>query len=154
MNGRKYEKKNIQEQLFNRILINIVIAIAAYIFLYILYAKFYMGPAIMFGIIFLIAAIIGYILSSKKKMGFNVKNYAHMFLAFSISMFFTRSSVIVGRIVGINKFTEMVNSSKLFRIFVNSRYEVIALTWLGAIYLTGMLVYNCIKLRQADKKNR
>ena len=76
------KKKKTQDQLLNRILINIGIAVIAYILLYILYAKFYLAPAIPIGIAFIVIAIAGYILSGLKVV--NVKNYAHMFLAFGL----------------------------------------------------------------------
>ena len=56
------KKRTTQEQIFNRILINIGIAVPAYITLYVIYTKFYLVPAIPMGILFLVIAAAGYIL--------------------------------------------------------------------------------------------
>ena len=148
-------KIKTQEQLFNRILINIGIAVAAYIFLYVLYARFYMMPALKFSVIFFIFAIIGYILSSKKVGKKEFKNYSHMFLAFGFGMLFTNLSKIFANLMGMDKFMELINSSTLFRILVNSRYEVIIISWLGALYLVAMVVYNTVLInRLSDTKKK
>ena len=143
------KKKKTQDQLLNRILINIGIAVIAYILLYILYAKFYLAPAIPIGIAFIVIAIAGYILSGLKVI--NVKNYAHMFLAFGLCLLFTRLSVFAGTILGIEKFIELINTSKLFKVLMNSRYEVIFITWLGVAYLAVMLIYNTIRICRTGK---
>ena len=145
-------KKKNQEQLLNRILINIGIAILAYIFLYILYAKFYMMPSLIFAGVFFVLAVIGYILSAKKIA--DVKNYAHMFLGFTFCMLFTSLSRIVGYILGIQKFIELINSYYFFKILVNTRYEVILISWLGGIYLAGMIIYNSILIYKAGNKRK
>ena len=146
------KKKKTQDQLLNRILINIGIAVIAYILLYILYAKFYLAPAIPIGIAFIVIAIAGYILSGLKVI--NVKNYAHMFLAFGLCLLFTRLSVFAGTILGIEKFIELINTSKLFKVLMNSRYEVIFITWLGVAYLAVMLIYNTIRICRTGKKSK
>lgn len=145
-------KKKTQEQLFNRILINIGIAVIAYILLYILYAKFYLVPAIPIGIAFIVIAVIGYIVSGLKLI--RVKNYAHMFLAFGLCLLFTRMSVFVGTVLGMEKFIELINTSGLFKMIMNSRYEVIFITWLGAAYLAVMLIYNTVMISRAGKKSK
>ena len=146
------QKKKTQEQLFNRILINIGIAVIAYILLYILYAKFYLAPAIPIGIAFIVIAVIGYIVSGLKLI--KVKNYAHMFLAFGLCLLFTRLSVFAGTVLGMEKFIELINTSGLFKMIRNSRYEVIFITWLGAAYLAVMLIYNTVMISRAGKKSK
>lgn len=143
-------KKKTQEQLLNRILINIGIAVLAYIFLYVIYAKFYLAPAIGFGIAFIVIAAAGYILSWKKIL--KVKNYAHMFLAFGIGLLFTRLSLFAGSVLGIERFIDLINKSKFFKMAMNSRYEVIFLSWVGGAYLVGMLIYNMVLINRAGKK--
>ncbi len=145
-------KKKNQEQLFNRILINIGIGILAYIFLYIMYAKFYMMPSLVFAAIFFVLAIVGYVLSAKKIA--NVKNYAHMFIGFTLCMLFTSLSRIFGYILGLQKFIELINSYYFFKILVNTRYEVILISWLGAIYLVGMVIYNSVLIYKAGNKRK
>lgn len=146
------KKNKTQEQIFNRILINIGIAVVAYIMLYIIYAKFYLAPAIPLGIAFIIIAIAGYI-AAKVKFP-KIKNYAHMFLAFGLCLLFTRLSVFVGSVLGVEKFIELINASKLFKIIMNSRYEVIFITWLGVAYLIGMFTYNTICINRMGKNNK
>ncbi|MDY3928335.1 MAG: hypothetical protein SOZ34_03120 [Clostridia bacterium] len=145
-------KKKNQEQLLNRILINIGIGILAYIFLYIMYAKFYMMPSLIFAAVFFILAVAGYILSAKKIA--DVKNYAHMFIAFTLCMLFTSLSRIFGTVLGIEKFMELINSSYFFKMLVNSRYEVMLVSWLGGIYLVGMIIYNSVLIYKAGNKRK
>lgn len=145
-------KKKTQEQLFNRILINIGIAILAYIFLYVIYTKFYLAPAIGFGIAFIVIAAAGYIVSWKKIL--NVKNYSHMFLAFGICLLFTRLSVFAGSVLGIERFIELINTSTFFKMAMNSRYEVMFISWLGGVYLVGMLIYNTVLISRSGKKRK
>ena len=142
--------KKTQEQLLNRILINIGIAVLAYICLYVLYAKFYLTPAIPIATAFIVIAIIGYVVSAAKIL--KVVNYAHMFLAFGFALLFTRLSIFTVNIIGIEKFMALHNSSAFFRILMNSQKEVTLLTWLGAVYLVGMLIYNTILINKAGKK--
>ena len=144
--------KKTQEQLFNRILINIGIAIAAYIFLYVIYAKYYLSPAIPSAICCFILAAAGYVLSAAKVI--KVRNYAHMFLAFGLALMFTRLSVLVGNAVGIERFMAIKNSSRFMNILFNSRYDVILITWLGIIYLVLMLIYNSVLISRAGKKKK
>lgn len=145
-------KKKNQEQLLNRILINIGIGILAYIFLYVMYAKFYMMPSLIFAAVFFILAVAGYILSAKKIA--DVKNYAHMFIAFTLCMLFTSLSRIFGTVLGIEKFMELINSSYFFKMLVNSRYEVMLVSWLGGIYLVGMIIYNSVLIYKAGNKRK
>ena len=144
------KKRTTQEQIFNRILINIGIAIVAYITLYVIYTKFYLVPAIPIGIVFLILSAVGYILSAKKIV--RAVNYAHMFLAFALCLFFTRLSVFVGTAVGMTRFIEIIKSSEVMAKLMNSRYEVILISWLGAIYLLIMLIYNSVLIYKIGRK--
>lgn len=146
------KKGKTQEQLFNRILINIGIAILAYILLYILYAKFYMMPALLVAVIFFVLAVAGYIISTLKVTKCNVKNYAHMFLAFGICLLFTNLSRILGSIMGMEAFMNLHETSRLFKMLVNGRYEVIIISWLGAFYLLVMLIYNTVLINKAGNK--
>lgn len=146
--------KKTQEQLLNRILTNIAIAILAYIFLYVIYVRFYLSPAIPLGIAFILISVAGYILSYTKCLKKDPKNYAHMFLAFGLALLFTRLSVITGKILGINKFIQLINSSDLIKMLMNSEKEVTIISWLGAIYLVFMFIYNTVLIQRANKKNR
>lgn len=146
------KKRTTQEQIFNRILINIGIAVAAYITLYVIYTKFYLVPAIPMGTVFLLISAAVYILSAKKRI--RAVNYAHMFLAFALCLFFTRLSVFAGTIMGMRNFVELIKSSAFFAKLMNSRYEVILISWLGAAYLAAMLIYNAILIFKIGKKNR
>lgn len=144
------KEKKSQEQLLNRILINIGVAVIAFIFLYVLYAKYYMMPSGIFAVVFLVLAVAGYIMSATKVI--KVKNYAHMFLAFSLCMVFTNLSKICGAFMGMETFMKLINTSNIFKILVNTRYEVIILTWLGVLYLIGMLIYNTVLINKAGRK--
>ncbi len=140
-----------QEQLYNRIMINFGIGILAYGLLYFLYQKMYMKNSITFAIagLFALVAIIFYILSSKKPL----RNYAHMFSAFSLSLLFTRLSVLVSTIVGLEKFLELQNLY-WFKKIMQTRTEVTILVILGALYLVGMLIYNIILMHKVGKERK
>ena len=122
----------------------------AYIFLYVIYAKFYLAHAITFAIAFFVLAIVFYIISAVKVK--KLRNYAHMFVAFGLCLLFTRLSVILGSILGFQRFIQLIDSSKFFEMLVNSRYDVIFITWLGIAYLVGMLIYNTVLIGKTGKK--
>ena len=138
-----------QEQLYNRILINFGVAILGYILLYFLYQKMYMRNVITFTFagIFLVAGIVCYALSKKKPL----KNYGHMFIAFCIALLFTRLSVLVLTFFGWDTFSKMQEVYFLKKL-MQTRWEVIIVSWAGAVYLVGMLIYNGILMAKAGKK--
>lgn len=138
-----------QEQLYNRILINFGVAILGYILLYFLYQKMYMRNVITFTFagIFLVAGIVCYALSKKKPL----KNYGHMFIAFCVALLFTRLSVLVVTFLGWDTFSKMQEVYFLKKL-MQTRWEVIIVSWAGAVYLVGMLIYNGILMAKAGKK--
>lgn len=138
-----------QEQLYNRILINFGVAILGYILLYFLYQKMYMRNVITFTFagIFLVAGIVCYALSKKKPL----KNYGHMFIAFCVALLFTRLSVLVVTFLGWDTFSKMQEVYFLKKL-MQTRWEVIIVSWTGAVYLVGMLIYNGILMAKAGKK--
>jgi len=143
-----------QEQLYNRVLLNFGIAVLAYGLLHLLYQRLYMKNWITFTLagIFIAAAIVCYVFSKKKP----TKNYGHMFLAFGIALLFTRLSVIVGSIIGMDNFIKL-QEIYLIKKILQTRWEVIVVVWAGVLYLAGMLIYNGIlmyKVGKEEKKNR
>ena len=137
-----------QEDLYNRILINFGIAILAYSGLYFIYENLYMNNTVTFSLaaVFAVIAIVFYSLSGKKPL----KNYAHMFTAFAIALLFTRLSVITVSILGFEKFFSM-QEMYWFKKLMQTRWEVIFVAALGAIYLVGMLIYNIILIKRTSK---
>lgn len=138
-----------QEQLYNRILINYGIAILGYILLYVLYNKMYMKNTITFAVaaLFLIGAIVCYALSKKKPL----KNYGHMFTAFFLALMFTRLSVLVVTFFGWNTFEKM-QSVYFLKKLMQTRWEVIIISWAGGLYLLGMTIYNGILMTKTKSK--
>ena len=143
-----FNNKKTEEQLLNRILINFVIALISYIVLYIMYARFYMMNSMIFGFVFLGLSILGYILNATKILKFSVINYAHMFLAYSFAMFFANLSRIFGTMFGMQKLLMLTDSSQFFKMLFNGRIEVIIISWLGAVYLIAMLIYNTVLINR------
>ena len=113
-----------------------------------------MQPAMMFGWIFLAIAIVGYVLHFVKIVKVKIINYAHMFLAFSLAMFFTSLSKIASTLMGLDGFIKLINSSEIIKKLMNSQNEVFIVSALGAVYLVGMLIYNSILIHKAGKKNK
>ncbi len=138
-----------EEQLYNRILINFGIGVLAYGFLYYLYNFLYLQNSVIFSLIgiFLVCAIVLYILSRKKP----VKNYAHMFLFFALALLFTKLSVLTVTILGMDTFAKL-QETYLLKKLLQSRIDVIIISWAGAIYLIGMVVYNFILIGKVSKK--
>lgn len=147
-------KGKTEEQIFNRILINFGIAILAYILLYVLYAKFYMNYALTIAVIFFILAAVGYVVSSKKLCKYDLKNYSHMFVAFGLCLVFASLSRVLGTILGLSTFSTLIKTYPFFKMLVNTRYEVILISWLGAAYLVGMLIYNTVLINNKGKKRK
>ncbi len=140
-----------QEQLYNRILINFGIGILAYALLYFLYQKLYMKNWITFTLagIFIAAAVVFYSMSGKKPL----KNYGHMFLIFGAALLFTRLSVIVATVVGMEKFIALQDIYWVKKL-LQTRIEVMIIGWLGALYLVGMLVYNGVLMYRVGKEEK
>lgn len=140
-----------QEQLYNRILINFGIGILAYSILYILYQRLYMDNVVTFTLagIFIACAVACYALSKKKPL----KNYGHMFAAFGLALLFTRLSVLVATVVGMENFLAL-QENYFIKKLLQTRWEVIILVWSGAVYLAGMLVYNCLLMAKASKNSK
>ena len=63
-----------------------------------------------------------------------------MFLAFTLALLFTRLSVLTVRIFGWNAFESMQNVY-IIKKLLQTRTEVILISWLGAIYLVGILAF-------------
>lgn len=145
------KNEKTQENLYNRILINFGIGILAYLILYFFYQKLYMNNAVTFitAGIFAVSAIVCYVFSNKKPL----KNYDHMFVAFTIALLFTRLSVITATILGMDKFFELQNFY-FFKKLMQTRIEVIIISWMGAIYLIGMLIYNSYLMFKISKKSK
>lgn len=143
--------KKTQEQLYNRILINFGIGILAYTLLYFLYQKLYMKNWITFSFagLFIVAAIVFYALSAKKPL----KNYAHMFTVFGVSLLFTRLSVIVATVIGMEKFISLQEIYWIKKL-LQTRTEVIIIAYAGALYLIGMLIYNSVLMYHAGKTEK
>ena len=141
-----------EEQLMNRILINLGIGALAYILLHILYARLYMQNFATFltaGIFALAAA--GFYICAAKTGKF--KNYGHMFLAFTLALLFTRLSYITSLIIGGQRFMMLINSGYIWKSAFNTQKQVILISILGGVYLLGMLVYNGILMTKAGKNH-
>lgn len=140
-----------QEQLYNRILINFGIGILAYSLLYFLYQKLYMKNWVTFTLagLFMAAAVVCYVLSKKKPL----KNYGHMFIAFSVALLFTRLSVIVATVVGMDRFTALQDIYWLKKL-MQTRWEVRIIVCAGAVYLVGMVIYNGILMHKAAREEK
>lgn len=147
-------RKETEEQLFNRIMINFGIAIVAYSFLNILNTAYYMVPSMMFGWIFLGISIVGYILHFTKLVKVKIINYAHMFLAFSLAMFFAALSQIIPTFIGWEGLKKLKDSSEILEKLINSGNAATIISILGAVYLVGMLIYNSVLIHKAGKKNK
>ena len=141
-----------EEKLVNRIMINFGIAIVAYIAMHILLNKFYLKWVIVLPVaaVMLIAAIVCYIFH--KKTG-KTQNYGHMFIAFFIALMLTQSSFLVWKLFGVEGFTSIYNIG-IVKELLNSRKVAIGISWLGAIYLAGMTIYNIIQISKSKRKSR
>lgn len=139
-----------EEQLVNRIMINFGVALVAYIVMYILLNKFYLKWAIVLPVaaVMLIAAVICYIFH--KKTG-KTKNYGHMFLAFFVALTLTQSSFLIWKLFGVEGFYSIYNIG-IMKELLNSRKAAIGISWLGAIYLAGMTIYNIIQISKTKRK--
>ncbi|MCX7714985.1 MAG: hypothetical protein N2171_04590 [Clostridia bacterium] len=144
-------KRERIEKIVNRILINFGIGIVAYILLWFLLSKLAMDNAPVFSLaaFFAAAAVVFYVLSAKK--GLPLKNYAHMFVAFSCALLFTKAAVIVSSVVGINRFVSLLNQ-KFLKVAFNTTYEVKFIAILGALYLIAMLIYNCVLIARISNE--
>ena len=142
-------KKRENEHIENRILINFGIGVLAYILLRFLYVNKYMDDVWTFSFagIFAICAVVFYVFSKRNE---KLKNYAHMFSAFCAALIFTRICRIAYWIFGMSTYMKLYNI-RFFNILFTTRYDVILISLLGAVYLAGMLIYNCILITKQSK---
>ena len=138
-----------KDQLYNRIMINFGIGALSYALLYFLYLKLYMKNSVTFllSLAFIAGAIVCFVLSKKKP----TKNYGYMFLAFALCLLFTRLSVITTTFIGLDKFISL-QEIYFFKKIMQTRIEVILISWAGALYLFGMLCYNLILIKSSKRK--
>lgn len=138
----------------NRIFINFVMAILAYMLLWVLLAIFNMShiPVLICAGIFFAAAIICLILSIVKR--YFLGGYAAMFFVFTFALLFTQSAFIVSWLTDINRFADMLRSSNFLRYFFNTLYEVKFIAIAGGGYMIGMLFYNCLLISRITSRIR
>ncbi len=158
--------KSEKNKITNRILINFLVGICSYIVLYLIYAltmgglgsyKYvtYRIPAVYaLLIVFVVAAIILYVLSAKKNKKF--KNYAHMFVGLAAGAFLLNLSPITAAVFKLfgarDVFFSLYQSNAIFANIMNTQKMIIAVAILGVIYLVGMFIYNlCIMNRKSTK---
>ncbi len=145
-------KNTREEQLVNRIMINFAIAAAAYIGVYMLINKFYLKWSVVLplALVMLVAAVLCYIFN--KNTG-KTKNYGHMFLAFFIALISTQASFLIWKIFGVEFFASIYNNN-IIKELLNSRKAAIGMSWLGAVYLVGMTIYNIVAISKEKKNNK
>ncbi len=76
-----------------------------------------------------------------------------MFIAFCLALLFTRLSVLVVKVLGWDLFGKM-HEIYFWKKLMETRIEVIIISWAGALYLVGMTVYNGILMAKAGKKKK
>lgn len=149
-----WKTNKTEEQLLNRILINFGIGILAYMVLNMLHSNWNMDNAVVFPVagVCAVAAVVLYIVSAKTG---KYRNYAHMFVAFTLALLFTRLAYFTYLIFGGQVVMNIVNSGYFWKSVMNTQKEVMFVSILGGVYLVGMLIYNVIliaKVRKAKKK--
>ena len=147
-------KKEREEKITNRILINISLCIAAFVILRVLsnmtidFSSAASMPYFMLGVsaIFLIGAIAFYAASKKKS---KLKNYGHVFVvAFLVSLYLNAAMLVYW--AGLAESLTAVPFIK-DRI-LNTANAYTYTNWLLGIYLVGMLIYHIIFVIIVNKK--
>lgn len=155
----KKESLKRVEKLENRIIINYAIAVVAYMIFYALigdYRNYELRNKVIFAVagVMVIAAIVCYVLHKKTK---KTKNYGHMFIAFALALLSTRASVIVYNIFGANVFNTIYDFEifgvRIVEKLLTSKNAVTGVSWLGAIWLVVMTIYNGVLISK-EKSNK
>jgi ABC-type protease/lipase transport system fused ATPase/permease subunit len=147
---RKEQKQKQLDHLTNRILINFSIAIGAYLVLWIFYRYLNMKnlPTFIMAGVFAAGAVVFYILTKVKSRKF--LSYANMFTAFTVGTLFTRSSIIATKIMGSQRFSDLIASKFWLKVF-NTKTEVIVIAIVGLAYLIGMCIVTGIQMHKVSK---
>lgn len=149
-------KKQLEEKITNRVLINLVAGFGGYVLLYLVYRflirdirfiKAYPYVMLGFFIVFAALAALFYVLSYKgrksSKNKVEYKNYGHMFVGVSLCTLFLNLPHI-SLWLGIAKFVPDA--------LKNTQRNFLVISILLAVYLVGMLIYNSVFLYRKPKK--
>ena len=144
MNERKKQIEMEEDRIVNRILINFGIGIFGYIFLWFLYKTNLSTIHIMISAaVFAAASVICFIVAGVKNKGY--LPYGIMFASFTTAMLIIKSSYILSKIVGMERFVDMMKNETLIKL-VNASYDLRFVAVCGGIYLFVMLVVNIIMI--------
>jgi len=148
----KHRKFTRIDFITNRIFINFIMAVFAYVLLWVLLAIFNMShlPVFICSAAFFITAVVLLILKTIKK--YKVSGYIAMFFIFSAALMFTQSAFIVSNIIDINKFSDILRNSDFLRYCFNTLYEVKFIAIAGGGYMIGMMFYNCLLISKLTSR--
>jgi hypothetical protein len=146
-------KKQIQEtedRLVNRILINFGIGILGYIFLWVLWkANISTHLVLIAAAIFFVLAIACFVVGRLKNKAYIP--YGIMFAAFTAASLVIKSSFVVSKIIGMEKFMQIMQSSQTAVRLLNAKNDITFVAACGGVYLAVMLIVNIVLLIKSKK---
>lgn len=147
---KKLELQEIEDRIVNRILINFGIGILGYVFLWMLWrANLPTNLILISAVVFAVAAVICFVLGKVKTKVWTP--YGIMFAVFTAVMLVIKSSYVFSKIVGMEKFMSVMQTSQTAVRILNAKNDVIFITLCGAVYLAVMLIVNIVMLVKSKR---
>lgn len=146
----KQELQEIEDRIVNRILINFGIGILGYVYLFMLWkANLPTGLVLSSAVVFAVPAVVCFVLGKNKSKVWTP--YGIMFAAFTASMLIIKSSYVFSKIVGMEKFMSVMQSSQTAVKLLNAKNDVIFIALCGGVYLAAMLIVNIVMLVKSKR---
>ena len=146
---RKLEIQEIEDTIVNRILINFGIGIAGYVFLWMLWrVNLPTTTVFVSAAVFAVMAVVCFVLGKIKTKAWTP--YGIMFCAFTVAMLIIKSSYVVSKFIGMEKFMTLMQSSAAVKL-LNARNDVMFVAICGGVYLAVMLIVNIVMLIKSKR---
>lgn len=146
---KKEELQKIEDRIVNRILINFAIGIAGFVFLWILWkANLATIPVMISAAVFAVLAVACFVVGKVKNKGY--VPYGIMFTAFVAAALVIKSSYIVSKLIGMEKFMAVMQNPVMLKL-LNAKNDVMFVALCGGVYLAVMLIVNIVLLIKSKK---
>lgn len=139
------KRQEAEDKIVNRILINFGIGILGYVFLGILWKmNIPWSIAASAAVVFAVFAVVCFVACKIKSKAF--LPYGVMFVCFALASLFIKSSYVVSKLIGMERFVALMETSRAAKIMLNASNDIKAVAIGGGVYLAVMLIVNIVML--------
>ncbi len=148
--SKNAQMQEAEDRIVNRILINFGIGILGYIYLWVLWkANLSSIFVLISAAVFLIAAVACFVVGKIKNKAY--VPYGIMFAGFTAASLVIKSSFVVSKIIGMEKFMALMQSSQTAVKLLNAKNDVMIVALCGGVYLLAMLIVNIALLIKSKR---